>query len=79
MKPRPGFLIAAGSHRFTRFTAWARPLRCGVMLALLLPMLRLALGAEALAAEPTPGFEDHPVATLYGEPTDLAWLGDDLL
>ncbi len=79
MKPRPGFLIAAGSHRLTRFTAWARPLRCGVMLALLLPMLRLALGAEALAAEPIPGFEDHPVATLYGEPTDLAWLGDDLL
>jgi glucose/arabinose dehydrogenase len=63
----------------TGFTRSARHLRYGVALALLLAMVQLALRAEVLAAQPLPGFEERAVVEVYGAPTDLAWLGDDLL
>ncbi len=50
-------------------------------LALLVVLPLFALGAPL--ALPTPqfpdGFASHTITEVYGSPTDLAWLGDDLL
>lgn len=79
MKARPGVLISAEINRIRSTMRSARHLRFGMVLALLLPLVHLALGTDVLAAEPLPGFKDRAVVTVYGEPTDLAWLGDDML
>jgi glucose/arabinose dehydrogenase len=57
----------------------AKHLRWGTVLALLLSILSLALQSTTRATEAPPGFNAHAVVTVYGDPTDLAWLGDDLL
>lgn len=79
MHTRFGALIATEFARITSIVRSARLLRFGIVLALLLPMILQAVQAEVLAAEPPPGFGDRGVVTVYGDPTDLAWLGDDLL
>ena len=76
---RSGALITVEAARILSFAGCTRLIRYGIVLALLLPMIHLALRAEVLAAEPPPGFSDRGVVTVYGDPTDLAWLGEDLL
>lgn len=68
--------------RIERMLSFAKavPLLRGViLLAVLLVMTPVDLPAGVLAAEPLPGFGDRLVVTVYGGPTDLAWLGGDLL
>jgi glucose/arabinose dehydrogenase len=72
-------LIVLGVSRLKRCPRETRHPRYVLVLTLLLARIHLALGGNALAAEPIPGFADRAVVTIYGEPTDLAWLGDDLL
>ena len=76
MSAGPGVLFVAAIDRIARS---ARIVRSGFILALLLPFLQLALQPPALAEEPVPGFGSRTVVSVYGDPTDLAWLGDDLL
>lgn len=79
MSAGPRVPFVAVIDRFTRFARRARPLRPALLLGLLLPALHAALPTTTLAGEPVSGFAEQRVVTLYGEPTDLAWLGDDLL
>jgi glucose/arabinose dehydrogenase len=79
VKARPGVLIAAEINRIVSFVKRSLSFRHGVLFALLLPLVQLALQADVLAAEPPLGFNDSAVVTVYGEPTDLSWLGDDML
>lgn len=51
----------------------------GAALAMVLALLVLPVGAEAPVVEVPDGFEDIAITEVYGSPTDLAWLGDDLL
>ncbi|MCC7023144.1 MAG: PQQ-dependent sugar dehydrogenase [Thermomicrobiales bacterium] len=64
--------------------ALARSIGLGVMLwSALVPALapRSAVSAQSATPLPdvAPGFVDTPLRTVYGSPTDLAWLEDDLL
>lgn len=51
----------------------------GVLLALLLSLFAVSSAAGQDDVSVPPGFVDVPIAEIYGSPTDLAWLGDDLL
>ena len=79
MDTRSGSQFGDEIARIASVLRCIRHLRYGTVLALLLPMILLAVRAEVLAAEPPPGFGDRGVVAVYGDPTDLAWLGDDLL
>jgi glucose/arabinose dehydrogenase len=48
--------------------------------ALILPLLGVATQTQTQTpGEVLPGFADVAINTVYGDPTDFAWLGDDLL
>jgi glucose/arabinose dehydrogenase len=51
----------------------------GVVFAFIVPFWGVAARAEAPAVDIPPGFTDVAIAKVYGDPTDLAWLGNDLL
>lgn len=51
----------------------------GIALLLVLPLFALATPPIQPAPRLSSGFEEHTITEVYGSPTDLAWLGDDLL
>lgn len=61
-------------------TALSHAVLSWLLLFLMAPMVTLAPAAAQVAAEQLPtGFIDRAITEVYGSPTDLAWLGDDLL